>query len=378
MKVIDFPGPPDPGLDELEAALHGELTGATADSWRELRTDVRSLAPPIDPDFQSRLELRLKDAPNPVEQRPRRHARRPWLAGEHLSARKRLLLGGAGAAMLTALIAVVLAGSLSGSKRVPLALYPRSSSSSPSGTTAARSAESAPAIPAPASPIHAHRRIQELRASISLSASPTEVQSVAGKVDQLAVREGGFIQHSNVEVASEGNGEATIELSLPSAKLTHALAALARIAPVHAESQSLQDITNPYESSKRQLADAVAERAALLRALTHASTQGQIESLRRRLSLAGEAITRASISFQALSHRASNSSVEVTVLDDRHASTEGLTLHRGLHDAERVLSLTLIVLLIGLAGLLPALLLLASALALARRARRLMRERALT
>lgn len=376
MKVIDFPGPPDPGLDELEAALHGELTGVTADSWRELRADVRSLTPSIDPDFQSRLELRLRDAPNPVKQRPRQPARRPWRAGGRPSPRKRLLLGGAAAAMLTVLIAVVLASSLSSSQRAPLALHPRFSSSS--GATAARPAESAPAISVPSNPTQAHARVQELGASISLSASRTEVQNLAGKVGQLVVREGGFIQRSNVEVASEGSGEATLDLIVPGTKLTQTLAALARIAPVRAESQSLQDITGPYESSKRRLADAVAERAALLRALARAGTQGQIESLRRRLSLAGEAITTARANFQALSHRASSSSVEVTVLGDRHAITEGLTLRRGLHDAERVLSVTLIVLLIGLAGLVPALLLLAAALALAKRGRRIMRERALT
>ena len=65
------------------------------------------------------------------------------------------------------------------------------------------------------------------------------------------------------------------------------------------------------------------------------------------------------------------------MLANGHASGEGLTLHRGLHDAGRVLTVALIVLLIGLAGLVPALLILAVLLAAFRRGRRVMRERAL-
>ncbi len=67
----------------------------------------------------------------------------------------------------------------------------------------------------------------------------------------------------------------------------------------------------------------------------------------------------------------------MTVLGDKSASSEGLTLHRGLHDAGRVLTVTLIVLLIAAAVLVPLALLIA-ALASARRAwRSYRRERIL-
>ena len=50
----------------------------------------------------------------------------------------------------------------------------------------------------------------------------------------------------------------------------------------------------------------------------------------------------------------------VTVIGDGHAGSEGLTLHRGLHDAGRVLVVTLVVLLIAAAILVPLALLLAA------------------
>ena len=69
--------------------------------------------------------------------------------------------------------------------------------------------------------------------------------------------------------------------------------------------------------------------------------------------------------------------MEVTVLGDRSSGSEGLTLHRGLHDAGRVLTVAVVVLLVAAAVLLP-LGLLALALGFAARAwSRYRRERAL-
>jgi hypothetical protein len=109
-----------------------------------------------------------------------------------------------------------------------------------------------------------------------------------------------------------------------------------------------------------------AERQALLRALAKATTEGQIDSLRERLTQNRGAITQARSALQTVSQRASTAEVEVTVLGDTHAGSEGLTLHRGLHDAGRVLVVTLAILLIVAAILVPLALLLA-VLAIARR-----------
>jgi hypothetical protein len=69
--------------------------------------------------------------------------------------------------------------------------------------------------------------------------------------------------------------------------------------------------------------------------------------------------------------------VEVTVLGDAHAASEGLTLHRGLHDAGRVLTVALVVLLIALAVLVPLGLVLLALLGARRVWRRHEREQAL-
>lgn len=170
---------------------------------------------------------------------------------------------------------------------------------------------------------------------------------------------------------------AELTVSIPTAKLDRALASLGELAPVRAESQSIQDITNSYEAARRQLADANAERQALLRALSAASTQGQIDSLRERLAGVSRAIAQDHTALQALSHRASNSEVEVSVVADAHGASEGLTLHRGLHDAGRVLLVTLTVLLIAAAVLVPLALLIAGLLAGRGALRRYRRERVL-
>jgi septal ring factor EnvC (AmiA/AmiB activator) len=169
-------------------------------------------------------------------------------------------------------------------------------------------------------------------------------------------------------------------LKLPSARLAAALAAIARLAPVSSESQSLQDITNAYEAARQRLADARAERQALLKALAAAKTEGEIDSLRERLSQARNAINRDQSALHAVSQRASTAEVEVTVLanaDANPTTSEGLTLHSGLHDALRVLTVALIAMLIAAAVLVPIALMIA-ALAIARRVwRRYQRERAL-
>ena len=72
MKIVPFPsGGKDAAPDaaviaELEAALAG-ADGPGAAGWRELRDDVRLLAPPIDPDFERALHERLVAPPTEEE-----------------------------------------------------------------------------------------------------------------------------------------------------------------------------------------------------------------------------------------------------------------------------------------------------------------------
>jgi Domain of unknown function (DUF4349) len=354
-----------------------------ADPWSELREDVRALAPPIAPAFERQLREQLADRRTP---RPRRSGwpRSPhwrslgWLRSPGWLSSPRRLSAATGVATIGALIvAVVIASPWStGTRRAEEALPPQATSSSPAFGAAAGATSSSPAVAREAAA--APGRVQQRGASISLAATPSEVQAVADSVARLAVSLGGYVQSSQVQVHQEGStSRAELALRLPSAKLSSALAALGRLAPMLAESQSLQDITDTYDAARRKLNDATAERRALLRALAAAGTEGQIDSLRERLAQSRGAIAQARSALAAVTQRASTAEVEVTVLGDAHAASEGLTLHRALHDAGRVLVVTLAVMLIAAAILLPLALLILALTAGYRSLRRYRRERLL-
>jgi hypothetical protein len=427
MRIVPFPDrEPLSGQEawtaELEAALRGELRGPVADEWRELRDDVRSLAPTMTPAFEARLAEQLERRgalpPRPVDgaattaDTPTKRAgalARLRLAPRSLAAHRRSALG-ATVAAAAALLAVLLITGVRGpapaiySEASPAAKAPAvalrarghglgvvspkvrsapkvfSEERGPSKSASSSAAEEAPPSVAAASSAGAAAapaRVQQLGASVTLGTTPANVQGTSDQVAQLAVREGGYVQSSNVQVQQQGASEATLALRLPSARLSAALASIGRLAPVRAETQSLQDITSSYDAARQRLSDAIAERRALLHALAAATTEGQIDSLRERLAGASSAVTRAQASVNAVSRRASTAEVEVTVLGDTRAAAEGLTLHTGLHDAGRVLLVALIAILILSAVLVPLALVIA-AFAGARSAwRRHQRERVL-
>jgi len=402
---IGSPGAPDERwLSELEAALNGASEGPGADSWRELRDDVRALAPSMAPEFERELRERIAErahsAARSAPEQPRRRAgwrRAPARLG-----------AAAGVAAIAAVIAAAIvagpwrtgaAGPIEAPSHQPAApstagraetstpgvgepkgaLRAAKSAAAQGGASAsAGAASNAPAsAPAAGGVGSAPGRVQQLAASISLDAAPENVQETAERVARLTVSDGGFVQSSHVQVQQTAASEASLDLSLPSAKLSAALASLGQLAPVRAESQSLQDITNAYDAARQRLGDATAERAALLRALAGASTEGRIDSLRERISQNRSAIAQAQSTLQAISRHASTAEVEVTVLGDARTGNEGLTLHRGLHDAGRVLVVTLVILLIAAAMLVPLALLVAVLLTGGRTWRRYQRERVL-
>jgi hypothetical protein len=437
MRIVPFPADePLSGQEawaaELEAALRGESQHPDAHVWRELRDDVRALAPAMTPAFEARLaqelerrgalegsaedaEIRTRSedsagSPRPISagdtpaSRPGAFARR-WRRWWSLALHRRSAVGAA-ATVAVALVAALLIAGSHGSAPVigspaptqrtsnaPLSPSARgqkaAASSSPSSTSASSatsggSSESAAAqaSPSPSAPTatgasSAPGRVQQLAASITLDASPQNLQATSDQVAQLTVRDGGYVQSSNVQVQQQGSSEATLALRLPSARLAAALAAIARLAPVHAENQSLQDITGAYDAAHRQLSDAEAEQRALLHALAAASTEAQIESLHARLAASRAAIARAQSSVNSISARASTSEVEVSILGDTHAGSEGLTLHRGLHDAGQILLVVVISILILAAVLVPLAVLLAGVGGVLGAWRRYQRERAL-
>jgi Domain of unknown function (DUF4349) len=396
------------GVDEVLSARAGEDPHAA--SWRELRDDVRTLAPPISPEFERELGERIaewsaRSAVGQVHRPQQSHSpklphrfegsRRPGRPHRRLGWLRPTPPRFAALSVAFAVIAAVLiaapwrpaghtveksqrssslaaradeAGPAFGPAESAPATGARTGKASSSGAPAGGSAFAGSATNAPdaGGAASAPGRVQQLSASISLTAIPDEVQTVADRVSRLAVSEGGFVQSSHVN-EGEKTGEASLTLNVPSAKLSAALASLGQLAPVRAESQSLQDITNTYDEDRQRLNEATAERRALLRALAQASTEGEIDSLRARLAQNGGTLARARATLGTVAKQASTAEVEVTVVGDKSVGSEGLTLHRGLHDAVRVLTVTLVILLIAAAVLVP-LGLLAIALATAKRA----------
>ncbi len=436
MRIVPFPADePLPGQEawtaELEAALRGESRRPDAHVWRELRDDVRALAPAMTPAFEVRLAQELErrgaletsaenaetrkrsrdsagsprriPAGDTSASRPRALARN-WRGSWSLASHRRSAVG-AVATVAVALVAALLISGSHGSapviespaptQRTPAAALgssargqeaaASSSSSTPApsatsgGSSASKVAQASPSIAAPSGTgaFSAPGRVQQLAASITLGSTPQSLQATSDQVAQLTVRDGGYVQSSNVQVQQQGVSEATLALRLPSARLAAALAAIGRLAPVHAENQSLQDITGAYNAAHQQLSDADAEQRALLRALAAASTEAQIDSLHARLAASRAAIARAQSSVNSISARASTSEVEVSILGDTRAGGEGLTLHKGLHDAGQVLLVVVIAILILAAVLVPLALLVAGVAGARRTWRRYQRERAL-
>jgi hypothetical protein len=409
MRVIPFPDPSGrrdlPTLAQIDAALRGEAVGAEAEQWRQLRADVRALAPPLPPELQRRLRERIERS------RPAVQSREPTLARARavvMRLRDRLghgrrawALAAVGPIVAAAVVGLVLVGPWrSSTLPVPVQVKSQlgtatrgaieSGRASPAVTAPARAGDlvqapqaqsqqsSAAGVGAAGASAGAPARVQERAASVTLAPRPQDVQSVADQVSQLAVRVGGFVQRSQVSVQPHGPSSATLVLQLPSAKLAGAIGSLAQLAPMRAESQSLQDITSEYDAARTKLSDAVAERQALLRALARATAQGQIESVHERLSLAGAAVVGARSAFEAIAKRGSSSTVEVTVSGDAHAGGGRSTLQRGLDDAGDVLTTALAVLLVALAVIVPLAIVAALATFGSRAIRRRLRERALS
>jgi hypothetical protein len=388
MKVIRFPGgdsgpqvaDADPGAT-IDAELNGETAGPQATALRELRDDVRALAVPVDPAFERELQARVAEwgAQGQARRRPSLNQLagrlRRWITG---SVPHALAAAGGVVTVAALIVAVVVVGSSSNpvssakSGRAAVAVMglptaekhaaktndditPFAREISPSahelGPTSAEESTAASSTAAPG-------RLQQLGASVTLATGSNHVQEAADSVTRLGVSDGGYVQSSHVQVRQGGASEATLSLSIPSAKLSSTIAALGRIAPLRAVNQESQDITEPFDTARRRLGDDEAVRRALLRALAAAETQGEIESLRDRLSGNRATISRDRAAVHAVSQRAANSQLEVTITGAAgHAGSshahEGLTLRRGLRDAGHVLAGVGAVLLIALAVIVP-------------------------
>ena len=338
-------------LAALDAALAGEPVAEEHAELRELTLALRAERPVLGAELARRLDRRVEEGFSPP----------PQLRLRLLS---RLLVPaylGAAASIFIAVTAIVSSGVLSsggGAGRSPGVPVPASKEQSgqPQRATPSTSAAPAPPTPLPAGADQTtgtQRRKVERSAALVLSAPAGEIENVADGAIRITDRYGGFVMSSSV---SSGEGQAagaTLDLRIPSSRLQPALAELSKLAHVRSRTQGSQDITAQFGSPRRRLADALAERSALLRRLANSQTPNETASIRARLRLAARRIDRARTELRQLDARVGLAAVSVTVELGREADTGTWTPGDAARDALSVLGAVVGALIIGLAVAIP-------------------------
>ncbi len=354
MRRADPPADMTAELRALEDVLTNRPVPPASDDLAEIVAIVRDDAPEMSAAFQARLERRVSERfRSPRERR----------------LRVRPAVGGVAAIVAATIVAVVL-GTSGGSGSSSSSSRTSESSAPPSGTASS-------ALPSVAG---SQRQVQRT-ASLSLFTTPERVQDVAGGVTRVTAQFGGIVESSNVSVQDAGQtpgtrGSATFSLSLPSSRLEPALSALSGLGQVRARSESSDDITGPYDAARDHLAQDRGARRSLLGQLARATTPGALDSLRQRLRDLSAQISGDANALAALRRQAGMSLVTVTLDSGQSGSAAGFTLSQAWHDAVHVLVVAAGITLLGLAALIP-LLVLGGTIAVGLPAYRRLRERGL-
>jgi hypothetical protein len=225
-------------------------------------------------------------------------------------------------------------------------------------------------------------RAVERDATLALLAPEGRVQQVSDEVIGATDRFGGIVESSNVSVDDRGGSLATLSLEVPSGDLDGELAALSSLAHVSSRAQSTLDITDATGAARDRLAASRDERDALLRQLGRASTPNQVASIDAQLGLVGGRIAQDEKDLETLQGRGRYASLGVTITEPPSGSGAGAghspwTPGGAVDDALKVLEAAFAILVIGLAGLVPAAVLGVLAWWAARGARRRRRQAAL-
>jgi hypothetical protein len=226
----------------------------------------------------------------------------------------------------------------------------------PSASTAAASAPTPAGAPQP--PNNGRKVIQS--AQLSLTAPANRIEDVAQETFDVIARENGVVRRSTVTSTGGSDGYAEFQLSVPSGSLSDTMNALSRLQFAHVASRTdtSQDVNDTYVSVTRQLADARALRAALLKQLAGATTQQQTDSLNARIRDVEATIAGYEAQLRGLDRKINYSDIALTInagaVPVGHTSGgSGFTIGKALHDASRVLTVAAGVALIALAAIVP-------------------------
>ena len=232
---------------------------------------------------------------------------------------------------------------------------------------------------APATPGRTTARKVERITSLTLATGSGEIDDVADEVVRVTDGHRGVVTSSSVNTDDASGGGASFELRIPSHRLQPALAELSKLAHVRSRSQTTADVTRTYVSARDRLNEALAERRGLLGQLARADTPNETANVRRRLRLAAGRISRARSELASIRQRTDLSQVRVSIEPRRGDEGTGgpWTPREALGDALSILSVTLGVIVVSLAVLLPVGLLGGASWLGARGVRRRRREAAL-
>jgi uncharacterized protein DUF4349 len=348
-------------LEALDAALAGLEVAPPDEELASLAVALRDERPQPRPEFALDLDLRAREgfetrarAPRAEPRHRPRSSRRNW--GLALGAAASLFI------VATGVIGSGVLGSGGGrtaDKQEPqLMLKPAAPPTSAPSTVGAAPQREAQSVPAPAGADIAPRapkREVERAASLTLATPRDRIEDTADDAIRVTDRHGGFVLNSSVTAGEGTKAGANLDLRIPSTRLQQALADLSDLGHVRARTQQATDITAAFRSPRRRLADALAERRALLRQLARAVTPNETAAVRARLRAVNRRIDRAQAELRRLNQRVSYSAVSLAIEPGSGGPAGGgWTLGDAVDDALGVLRTLLGAALVALAVLVPA------------------------
>jgi len=387
MRLLDD-APMDPevaaALDAIDSTLAGEAVDPQYAELAELALLLADDRPAVDPVFAHTLDERVAGQFGGAAREAERPSRRSTWSG--------WLAGGAAATLVAAVVALFVfvpgVNHASSSSSSSSSAASSSAASSAVGTTssagggaasedatphrtssgAAASSAAAPATTSSSGPSgqtpqpqpDGRKTIQS--AQLNLSTAPSRVDDVAQEAFNVVGQENGIVNRSSVTQTGNADGNAFMQLSVPSSALSQTMTKLSQLTYAHVASRTdnSQDVNNQYVQAKRRLADAQALRTSLLKQLANAITTEQVDSLKAQIRDAERSISSDESALAALNHRIAYSNISLTIfagsqppVTATHHGSSGFTLGKATHDAGRVLVVAAGVLLIGLAVLLP-------------------------
>src|SRR2546430_661390 len=181
---------------------------------------------------------------------------------------------------------------------------------------------------------------------LALSTSPNDFRDAADGVLDVVRAHRGFVVRSDVSGGDPGvrgakRGRANFTLRLPAGELSAAMGDLSSLGHVVSRSDGTVDITKRFVSARSRIDALTAARDRLLRALGHAVTITEQQTIRARLRIVQARLASAHHDLARAQQRVHLVPVSVTIAADSAAETGGpWTIGDAFHDAGRVLTVT--------------------------------------